>query len=94
MAYNKINFTNGSGEPINAENLNKIQEQYTLGVAEAVNIKESQEYPAVVRSDVYDKSQALDGELYIITNPNSEYDSSQDTTTDTTTEDSGGDADE
>lgn len=92
MAYNKINFTNGSGEPINAENLNKIQEQYTLGVAEAVNIKESQEYPAVVRSDIYDKSQALDGELYIITNPNGEYDSTQDNTNSTTeTEEVGGD---
>ena len=78
MAYEKINFTNGTGEPINAENLNKIQEQYLQGILEAVAIKQSSEFPACVRIDVFDVSQALNGELYIVSNPNKEYDSTED----------------
>lgn len=80
MAYEKINFTNGSGEPINAENLNKMQEQYFEGILEAIAIKQSNEYPACVRINVFDVSQALNGELYIVSNPNQEYDSTEDDT--------------
>ena len=43
-------------------------------------IKQSSEFPACVRIDVFDVSQALNGELYIVSNPNKEYDSTEDDT--------------
>ena len=71
--YVKTMFTNGSGEPINDENLNHMQEQYVLGVQAAMLVKASAGVPAVIRRDILNPAEALEGEIYIIKNPSLEY---------------------
>lgn len=80
MTFEKINFTNGSGEPINAENLNKMQEQYAYGLDAAIKVKGSPVVAAVVRSNIYDASQAFEGELYFLVNPSLEKEETMDDT--------------
>lgn len=80
VEYTKINFTNGSGEPINAENLNKMQDQYYYGLEAAIKVKASPVVAAVVRSNIYDASQAFEGELYFLVNPSLEKEETMDDT--------------
>lgn len=80
MTFEKINFTNGSGEPINAENLNYMQQQYTFGIEAAKKIKASSAIAAVVRSNIYDAGQAFEGEIYFLVNPTLEKEETMDDT--------------
>ena len=89
MAYEKINFVNGQAPAINADNLNTMQEQYQQGIIAAKNVKQSPVVAAVVRSNIYDIRQAVEGEIYFLKNPSLEYEDDEDIVGDV--EDTGGD---